>query len=130
MHRNRWVIASAAAIGIIFAIFFFNQNLYQPSTIAGVDKFGIRKIYPTKSGGEEWFMNMQNPTHDPRFDPQANITKNPDGSYKIREIAVRMDVFTSAGYHPDKSSTLNQKELAAKGYMQSPNDWICEVNLF
>ena len=123
MHRNRWVIASAAAIGIIFAIFFFNQNLYQPSTIAGVDKFGIRKIYPTKSGGEEWFMNMQNPTHDPRFDPQANITKNPDGSYKIREIAVRMDVFTSAGYHPDKSSTLNQKELAAKGYMQSPNDW-------
>ena len=25
-----------------------------------VDVFGIKKIYPTKPGGEEWFMNMDN----------------------------------------------------------------------
>jgi hypothetical protein len=88
-----------------------------------VDKFGIIEIYPTKSGGEEWFMNMQNPASDPRFDPQATITKNPDGSYKITKTVVRMEVYPSTGYHQDKISTLNQKELAAKGYMQSPNDW-------
>jgi hypothetical protein len=50
--------------------------LYRP--VSGVDKFGIREIYPTKPGGEKWFMNMQDATSDPRFDPQATITKNPD----------------------------------------------------
>ena len=25
------------------------------------DPFGIKKIYPTKQGGREWFMNMSNP---------------------------------------------------------------------
>ena len=40
-------------------------------------------------------MNMQNPTGDPRFDPQANITKNPDGSYKITKSEVRMEVYPS-----------------------------------
>ncbi|MFL6420530.1 MAG: hypothetical protein ACJ71P_14155 [Nitrososphaeraceae archaeon] len=34
-----------------------------------------------------------------------------------------MEVYPSTGYHHDKITTLNQKELAAKEYMQSPNDW-------
>ncbi|MDQ6863060.1 MAG: hypothetical protein M3044_04480 [Thermoproteota archaeon] len=25
------------------------------------NKFGIEKIYPTKPGGQEWFMNMSDP---------------------------------------------------------------------
>ena len=33
-----------------------------------VDVFGIKKIYPTKPGGEEWFMNMDNIKADPRFE--------------------------------------------------------------
>jgi hypothetical protein len=122
MSRNRWVIISA----IIFVIFFHNWNLGSPAAFAvasDVDKFGVREIYPTKPGGEEWFMNMQNPTGDPRFNPQANITKNPDGSYKMMEQQVRMEVYPSTGYHEDEITTLNQKDLAAKGYMQSPNDW-------
>jgi hypothetical protein len=36
---------------------------------------------------------------------------------------VRYGVFTSSGYHPDQITTLDQAKLAAKGYMQSPNDW-------
>jgi hypothetical protein len=68
-------------------------------------------------------MNMQNPTGDPRFDPQANITKNTDGSYKITKTEVRMEVYPFIEYNQDKTTTLNQKELTAKGYMQSPNDW-------
>ena len=124
--RNKSVI-TCGVIGIIsLSIFIFyynnNQNLYRPAT-TGVDKFGIREIYPTKSGGEEWFMNMQNPTSDPRFNTQATITKNPDGSYKVTKQQIRMEVYSSAGYHQDQITTLNQKELAAKGYMQSPNDW-------
>ena len=86
LSQNKWVITSAAVIAIIiFVIFFYyynnnNQNLSRSDAIAGIDKFGIREIYPTKPGGEEWFMNMQDPTKDPRFDPQATITKNSDGS--------------------------------------------------
>ncbi|HJT49946.1 MAG TPA: hypothetical protein VJ729_17325 [Nitrososphaeraceae archaeon] len=122
MSRNRWFMISA----IIFVIFFHNWNLGSPVAYAvasNVDKFGIKEIYATKPGGEEWFMNMQDPTADPRFDPQANITKNPDGSYKMTEQQVRMEVYPSTGYHEDQITTLNQKELAARGYMQSPNDW-------
>lgn len=31
------------------------------------DKFGISKLYPIKLNGEEWHLNMSNPTSDPRF---------------------------------------------------------------
>jgi hypothetical protein len=130
LSRNKWII-TCGIIGIISLLtffivifFYYNNNqifLYRP--VSGVDKFGIREIYPTKPGGEEWFMNMQDPTSDPRFDPQATITKNPDGSYKVTKEEVRMEVYPSTDYHQDKITTLNQKELAAKGYMQSPNDW-------
>jgi hypothetical protein len=112
---------------IIVAFYYYNiQILHQPASAviaSTLDKFGIREIYPTKSSGEEWFMNMQDPTRDPQFDPQSTITKNPDGSYKVTKTTVRMEVYPSTGYHQDKITTLNQKELAAKGYMQSPNDW-------
>jgi hypothetical protein len=125
--KNKWFIIFTV-IGIILPstfILYYNNNNQNLSTSAfsGTDKFGIREIYPTKPGGEEWFMNMQNLTKDPRFDPQAIITKNPDGSYKITKQEVRMEVYPSTGYHQDKITTLNQRELAAKGYMQSLNDW-------
>ena len=32
------------------------------NTGQGVDKFGIKEIYPTKSGGEEWFTICKVPT--------------------------------------------------------------------
>ncbi len=66
---------------------------------------------------------MANPTSDSRFDPKTGISKNPDGSWKMRDSQVRMNVFTSTGYDQGKITTYNQRELATKGYMQSPNDW-------
>src|SRR6266487_4638538 len=91
----------------------------------GVDKFGIKKIYPTKSVGgktEEWYMNMDNPTNDARTSPPS-MSKNSDGSWKVTSGKVRYGVYTSTGYHPGQISTLNQAQMEAKGYMQSPNDW-------
>jgi hypothetical protein len=105
-------------IFIIIIFYYYNNQIlrrYATAIATGVDKFGIREIYRTQSGGEEWFMNMQDSTSDPRFDPQATITKNPDGSYKITKTVVRMEIYPSTGYNQDKISTLNQKELAAKG---------------
>jgi len=88
----------------------------------GLDPFGVTEIYPTKPGGETWFLSSD-PTHDSRFDPQDSISKNSDGSWKMKSSKVRMEVFTSTGYQPDDITTYNRETLANRGYMQSPNDW-------
>jgi F5/8 type C domain len=87
------------------------------------DSFGIIKLYPTKSGGEQWFMDMNNPLGDSRFNPQNTITKNPDGSWKMKSTKVRMAVYTSTGYDQDDIPTLDHSVIASKGYMLAPNDW-------
>ena len=85
------------------------------------DKFGIKKIYPTKPGGEEWYINMQDPNNDPRSKPPS-MSKNADGSWRISSGQVRYGVYTSSGYHPDQV-VKDHSVLATRGYMQSPNDW-------
>ena len=103
------------------AVFDINNN----DTRA--DKFGIREIYPSKPGGEEWYIDMDDPNHNPRTDPQTTLVKNnnsmDNNSWKVKDNETRYDVFTSSGYKPQLITTLNQTELAKKGYMQSPNDW-------
>ena len=86
------------------------------------DKFGVLKIYPTKQDGEQWYLKS-NPNDDPRYSPQTTLTKNSDGSFKVKSTKVRMGVFTSSGFHPEKINTLNHNKIAQAGYMQSPNDW-------
>jgi hypothetical protein len=91
-----------------------------------VDPFGIREIYPTKAGGEQWFMNMNDITQDPRAsfeDSNTVLTRNPDGSWMVSSTEVRFNVLTSSGYQHELVNTLDQQQLGTKGYMQSPNDW-------
>lgn len=77
---------------------------------------GIAQIYPTKSGGNEWYMNMASPTTDNQFNPKTTLTKNSDGSWKAKSTSVRSNVFTITGYDQDEITTYNQQDLAAKGY--------------
>src|SRR6266571_4208342 len=94
------------------------------STSGTLDKFGIKELYPTKANGEQWYFNMQNPTSDPQLNPNGvTLTKNADGSYKVTSSSVRLQVYTSSGYHQNLITTYDQQILAQKGYMQSPNDW-------
>ncbi|MDP9289827.1 MAG: Ig-like domain-containing protein, partial [Thermoproteota archaeon] len=93
------------------------------ATSGTLDQFGIKELYTSKPGGEQWAMNMQSPTSDPRLSPGVTLTKNPDGSYKVTSTQVRLQAYTSSGYHQGSIATYNQQQLAAKGYMQSPNDW-------
>jgi hypothetical protein len=93
------------------------------STSGGTDEFGIKKIYSTKSEGEQWYMDMNNPTADKRFNPQNTISKNSDGSWKMKSSKVRMGVYTSSGYSSDKIPTLDHSKIASKGYMLAANDW-------
>jgi hypothetical protein len=113
--------------------------------IAGFDKFGIKEIYPSKTGGEEWFMDMQDPNNDARTLKTPHMTPNSDGSWKVAfkddnnnnnqqqiipiqasgtccQNEVRYGVQTSSGYDENKI-VIDQKELEKRGYMQSPNDW-------
>ncbi|HXP48479.1 MAG TPA: hypothetical protein VN922_00920, partial [Bacteroidia bacterium] len=60
---------------VITAAFTLIYNYYLISPrYAGVDKFGIKEIYPTKTGGEEWFMNMDDPGNDPRIGGEGPST--------------------------------------------------------
>ncbi|MGH9986225.1 MAG: hypothetical protein ACRD8W_19965 [Nitrososphaeraceae archaeon] len=86
--------------------------------------FGIHKLYPTAGNGEEWYMNMSDPSNDLQFDPQVELVNNTiDTSWHVDDSKVRMNVYTSSGYDESKITTYDQKELAKNGYMQSPNDW-------
>jgi hypothetical protein len=126
------VILGVIAIIIITVYYYYNyypiRPFYPPPPTAGkLDKFGIKEIYLSKRGGEEWYLSTDNPQNGPRTGaegpPTSFVQKNNDGSWKVQSSEVRYGVFTSSGYHPDLITTLNQQVLAAKGYMQSSNDW-------
>ncbi|MGE3859094.1 MAG: metallophosphoesterase, partial [Nitrososphaeraceae archaeon] len=95
-----------------------------------LDKFGVKQIYPTKPGGEEWYMNMDNIRTDPRFEIKGNIQdlkKNFDGSWsagsgdKARIVAYTSD--SKGKFDENKMSTYNLKELASEGHWYKENDW-------
>src|SRR5262245_57309850 len=69
------------------------------------DKFGTREIYPTKEGGREWYVNMDNPKNDTNFviTFNPNLTRQDDGSWRISEPVVRMNVNTLPGSSPWKN---------------------------
>jgi len=48
-----------------------------------LDDFGIEKIYPTKSGGNEWYVNMDDPDSDPMFRNLPSMTRQSDGSWQV-----------------------------------------------
>jgi hypothetical protein len=101
------------------------QTVHYDVNIPVTDLFGVLQIYPTKTNGNTWFMDMINPISDVRFDPQNTIIKNPDGSWKIQNNQVRMNVFSTnkSTYESTAISTFSRTSLASTGYMQLPSDW-------
>ena len=70
-----------------------------------IDKFGIKKMYPTTQGGREWFIDMINPKSDGIFSITSNynITKQRDASWRIDAPMVRMNIDTLPGVEPWKN---------------------------
>ncbi|MGE5862351.1 MAG: hypothetical protein ACM31H_01150, partial [Nitrososphaerales archaeon] len=58
---------------------------HQQANFSNFDIFGIKKIYPTKKNGFEWFMNNYDPESDPYLHNYKSIVRNEDGSYSIGE---------------------------------------------
>ncbi len=98
-----------------------------PPPSSGEDKFGVVKIYQdSTSRPDSWFMDMDNPNvNRKRFDVRedSSITKNSDGSWKIRDTQIRMNVYNKNGYSSSKIPTYDRDVLTQKGYMQDSDDW-------
>ena len=75
------------------------ENNTEGIEVAEDDIFGITKIYPTKVGAREWFLNMSDPKNSLNFSitENLNLSKLSDGSWRINASHVRMVVNTSEG---------------------------------
>lgn len=60
---------------------FDTTKFIRPYGSSSVDIFGIRKLYDSKLGGFEWYMNMLNPQADPHLYNYDKMEKNSDQSY-------------------------------------------------
>jgi hypothetical protein len=96
----------AVTISSLFALYVYYAHIMP--TPAGTFKhlFKVVEIYPTKPGGREWFISMNNPSGDGIFDPGSLIKKQTYGSWRINgnvrsdsgnEGQVRMTVGTLDG---------------------------------
>ncbi len=92
------------------------------------DRFGVKEMYCTKPGGDEWFMDMNNLSIDTkRLDPPDGITKNTEDAqnpfYRSTASSVRLNIASLGGYDAKKITTTDQVKLASQLYMQSTADW-------
>lgn len=85
IKRKKLIITIIPLLFIVIPIFFQLSitKISSLESLTKLDRFGITEIYPTKSGGSEWFIDMKNPTEDPGFNLGSNITKQLDGSWQI-----------------------------------------------
>ena len=78
--------------------YFFPQSQKMLNTTIPIDKFGIAQLYPTKIGGREWYVNMEDPKDDRYFRNLANIqfAKQEDGSWRINSTngQIRMEAWS------------------------------------
>jgi hypothetical protein len=84
--KSRRIIITLVLIisGVVITYYYVPvSKTYPPNIMAMSDIFGILEIYPTKPGGREWFIDMNNPTGDPAFKTASNITRQLDGSWQI-----------------------------------------------
>lgn len=111
------VIIGLAIVTIILLFFYFNgffigqQEKGQPSiepqritTPEGQDQFSVNEIYPTKEGGREWFINMQNPEEDDVFSISSDVpilrSAVDNEAWLINDTQVRMNIVTPQGQEP------------------------------
>ena len=111
MKTKSWLfilISAGAIVSIVVSIYYYYSSfliLRPPPPTEKVDLFGIEKIYPTKEGGREWHVNMDDPFTDDLFSTTFDryITRQDDSSWRIDGPAVRLNVITPQGSEPWKN---------------------------
>ncbi|CAN5758997.1 hypothetical protein BH23THE1_BH23THE1_21820 [soil metagenome] len=118
MKKSKWIVIGIVIFLISITVTFLHSSnilVPEPQIVpSGMDKFGIDKIYPTKEGGREWFINMENPNDDSIFSITNNvpIIENDDGSWFINNSLIRMNVNTP----PDDEQW---KNIEMTGYVKA-----------
>jgi hypothetical protein len=137
-NKNRQIVIVIIAIILVSATIAI--SLYYLEITGSIihitttpPKFKIREIYPTKPGGREWFINMNDPTGDGIFHPGSQITRQADGSWQVEGRQtnskfgneVRMGVYTLPGQEPWKNVEITgyAKVLSADSLSGDHLDW-------
>jgi hypothetical protein len=112
MFNLKLLSISFLILSSFFFLFLFNFYLHyifakqsEPNSPAN-DPFGIKKIYSTKQGGREWFMNMTNPQNDPNveFTYNPNLVKQNDSSWELdKNDKIRINIDTPKDLTPWKN---------------------------
>jgi hypothetical protein len=91
--HSRKAIAAIALAALAMASFQLGSA---PAYSEEQDTFGVEKIYPTASGGNEWYVNMNDPRSDPNFRNLGNVNfnKNSDGSWRVSAHQIRMEAWS------------------------------------
>lgn len=100
-EKSARIIGTALAAVIFTSLWGSAYASVGGALAAGEDWFGITKVYPTKEGGREWFIDMDDP-EDGIFDPRTTIERQQDGSWRVSghdngKYQVRMNVYTPEG---------------------------------
>jgi hypothetical protein len=87
------ILALIALVSFAFLTTSFVQN--DTAMAAEIDNFGIQKIYPTKLGGQEWYVDMDEPRNDSLFRNLDNLALLPNGdSWHVSADQVRMEAWS------------------------------------
>jgi hypothetical protein len=72
-------------IVVVLSIYYSYSLFVTGPANEDVDLFGIDKIYSTKEGGHEWYIDMENPFSDNLFSCtfDRSIIRHEDGSWRI-----------------------------------------------
>ncbi len=83
------------------------------------DIFGVSEIYPTASGGREWFVNMTNPANSTHFSETDGfeLIKQNDGSWRVNSTHVRLVVET-----PQNMTEWKNVEITGYAKLTLPTD--------
>ncbi|MBV9178523.1 MAG: hypothetical protein JO297_15975 [Nitrososphaeraceae archaeon] len=92
-------------LAVVILLYYAINDILIPKPQLAINKFKIKEIYPTKQGGREWHINMDNPKEDPIFTIVSNIpiTRSGDGSWFIANPSIRLSVVTPPGGEPWKN---------------------------
>jgi hypothetical protein len=132
MSRNLSIIGISIFVlfAIIIAAIVVTKPFRLPTDIATEDRVETTKvgmIYQTKKGGDEWFMDPNKLKEDKRFDANANLTKNQDGSWSVNSKEhSRLDVWTkdSSNFRQKAGmDTYNHSIIEERGFWHKSSDW-------
>ncbi len=120
--------------------FYFHSIFAKQSELNSTanDPFGIKKIYSTKQGGREWFMNMTNPQNDPNveFTYNPKLVKQNDSSWELdKNDKIRINIDTPKNFTPWKNIEITGY-VKINSFINSTNtngitdiDWVSRTSI-